>query len=44
MGYYALCGKEEEIRIKNTVKNFMIADINKRRDYVKTITMGAHGK
>lgn len=44
MGFYALSGKEEEMRIKNSVRNAMIADINKRRDYVKTITMGAQGK
>lgn len=44
MGYYALAGKEEETRIKNLVKNFMLADINKRREYVKNITMGAHGE
>ncbi|GLV36490.1 precocious dissociation of sisters 5 [Carabus blaptoides fortunei] len=41
MGYYALSGKEEETKIKNTIKNYMITDINKRRDYVKTITMGS---
>lgn len=40
MGYYALAGKDPESRIKSMVKNFMIADINKRRDYVKTLTMG----
>lgn len=43
MGYYALSGKEEETKIKNTIKNYMITDINKRRDYVKTITMGSQG-
>lgn len=40
MGFYALSGKEEEFKIKNAIKNYMITDINKRRDYVKTITMG----
>ncbi|KAJ8925853.1 hypothetical protein NQ315_009705 [Exocentrus adspersus] len=41
MGYYALAGRETENRLRMTVRNYMIADINRRRDYVKTLTMGA---
>ncbi|KAJ8934137.1 hypothetical protein NQ314_013596 [Rhamnusium bicolor] len=41
MGYYALAGRETENRLRTTVRNYMIADINRRRDYVKTLTMGA---
>ncbi|XP_034247341.1 sister chromatid cohesion protein PDS5 homolog B [Thrips palmi] len=40
MGFYALAGLESEKRLKVLVKNYMAADINKRRDYVKQITMG----
>ncbi|XP_019881586.2 sister chromatid cohesion protein PDS5 homolog B isoform X1 [Aethina tumida] len=41
MGYYALSGREPENRLKTTIRNYMTADINKRRDYVKTLTMGS---
>ncbi|XP_065167677.1 sister chromatid cohesion protein PDS5 homolog B-B-like isoform X2 [Atheta coriaria] len=41
MGYYALAGKEPDNKLKQTIKNYMVADINKRRDCVKTLTMGA---
>ncbi|KAJ8941700.1 hypothetical protein NQ318_023296 [Aromia moschata] len=41
MGYYALAGREPENRLRTTVRNYMVADINRRRDYVKTLTMGA---
>lgn len=40
MGYYALAGKEPETRLRNTIKTFMTTDINRRREYVKTLTMG----
>ncbi|KAI4466781.1 androgen induced inhibitor of proliferation as3 / pds5-related [Holotrichia oblita] len=41
MGYYALAGKEPDGRLRMIMRNYMMADINKRRDYVKTLTMGA---
>ncbi|XP_017780712.1 PREDICTED: sister chromatid cohesion protein PDS5 homolog B isoform X2 [Nicrophorus vespilloides] len=41
MGYYALSGKETDSKVRTTIKNYMIADINKRRDYVKSLTMGS---
>ncbi|XP_044744637.1 sister chromatid cohesion protein PDS5 homolog B [Coccinella septempunctata] len=40
MGYYALAGKETESRLRSTIRGYMTTDINKRRDYVKTLTMG----
>jgi sister-chromatid-cohesion protein PDS5 len=40
MGYYSLAGRETESRLRTTIKNYMTADINRRRDYVKTLTMG----
>ncbi|CAG9762008.1 unnamed protein product [Ceutorhynchus assimilis] len=43
MGYYALAGREPEGRLRTLVRNYMINDINRRRDYVKTITMGNSG-
>ncbi|KAK3923322.1 Sister chromatid cohesion protein PDS5-like protein B [Frankliniella fusca] len=41
MGFYALAGLESEKRLKVLIKNYMVADINKRRDYIKQLTMGA---
>ncbi|KAJ8966750.1 hypothetical protein NQ317_011164 [Molorchus minor] len=41
MGYYALSGRETENRLRTTIRNYMVADINRRRDYVKSLTMGA---
>lgn len=40
MGYYALAGKEPDSKVKLQIRSNMVADINKRRDYVKSITMG----
>lgn len=39
MGFYALAGREEENRLRTVIKNYMITDINRRRDFVKTLTM-----
>lgn len=39
MGYYALAGRETEPKLKVLIKNYMLADINKRREYVKTLTL-----
>ena len=41
MGYYALAGRESDSRLRIIIRNYMMADISKRRDYVKTLTMGA---
>lgn len=40
MGYYALAGREPENRLRATIRNYMVTDINRRRDYVKALTMG----
>lgn len=40
MGYYALAGKEQDKRLKYLFKTYMQTDINKRRDYVKTLSLG----
>ena len=37
MGLYALCGMESDRRLRNMAKNFMVTDINRRKDYVKTL-------
>lgn len=39
MGLYALAGKEQDKRLKVTFKNYMLMDISKRRDYVKTMSL-----
>ncbi|XP_046415233.1 sister chromatid cohesion protein PDS5 homolog B isoform X2 [Neodiprion pinetum] len=44
MGYYALAGKEQDKRLKYLLKTYMQTDINKRRDYVKTLSLGTVDK
>lgn len=44
MGFYALAGLEPDRRLKAAVKQYMIADINKRRDYIRSITMSGGGQ
>uniref|UniRef100_A0A2P2I100 Androgen-induced proliferation inhibitor n=1 Tax=Hirondellea gigas TaxID=1518452 RepID=A0A2P2I100_9CRUS len=39
MGFYALAGLEKDKQLKNAIKQYMVADINKRREYIKSITM-----
>lgn len=39
MGFYALAGLETDRQLKVAVKQFMLADITKRRDYIRSITM-----
>jgi len=43
MGFYALAGFESDKRLKVLMKTYMLADINKRRDYIKQLTMGSTG-
>lgn len=43
MGFYALAGLEKDKRIKLLIKQYMTTDINKRREYVKSISMGTSG-
>lgn len=40
MGYYTLVGKEQDKKLKSVLKTYMLTDINKRRDYVKTLSLG----
>ncbi|XP_012269752.1 sister chromatid cohesion protein PDS5 homolog B isoform X2 [Athalia rosae] len=44
MGYYALAGKEQDKRLRYLLKTYMQTDINKRRDYVKTLSLGTVAK
>lgn len=39
MGFYALAGLESDRQLRLAVRQYMIADISKRRDYIRTITM-----
>ncbi|XP_046390975.1 sister chromatid cohesion protein PDS5 homolog A isoform X2 [Ischnura elegans] len=39
MGYYALAGQESDRRLRAQIRQNMVADINKRREYIKSITM-----
>nr|CAD7430754.1 unnamed protein product [Timema monikensis] len=43
MGFYALGGLERDKRLKMLVKQNMTADIIKRREYIKNISMGTTG-
>jgi sister-chromatid-cohesion protein PDS5 len=43
MGYYALAGQEEDKRIKTQIRQHMISDINKRREYIKTLPVWSTG-
>ena len=39
MGMYALAGMEADKRLRSMAKQFMLSDINKRRDHMKSMTM-----
>lgn len=41
MGYYALAGKEDDKKQKTLLRTHMQTDINRRRDYVKALSLGA---
>lgn len=43
MGFYALAGLEKDRALKAAIKQYMVADINKRREYIKSITMSGGG-
>ncbi|XP_046671895.1 sister chromatid cohesion protein PDS5 homolog B isoform X2 [Homalodisca vitripennis] len=43
MGFYVLSGFEQDKRLKSTARSFMVLDINKRREYAKSLTMGSSG-
>ncbi|KAK7077880.1 Sister chromatid cohesion protein PDS5 A [Halocaridina rubra] len=39
MGFYALAGLETDRQLRSAFRQYMIADITKRRDYIRSITM-----
>lgn len=43
MGFYVLSGFEQDKRLKSNARQFMVADINKRREYAKSLTLGTSG-
>lgn len=40
MGLYALAGREPERRVRGAVRQYMVADVLRRREYVRNITVG----
>lgn len=44
MGFYALSGYETDRRLANSLRVYMDTDVVRRREYVKTISMGTQGK
>jgi sister-chromatid-cohesion protein PDS5 len=43
MGYYALAGQEQDKRIKAQIRQHMVSDINKRREYIKSLPVWSTG-
>ncbi len=44
MGLFALCGLEEDKKLRATAKQFLQFDIAKRKDYVKTLMLSGKGE
>ncbi|XP_028176870.1 sister chromatid cohesion protein PDS5 homolog B-B isoform X2 [Ostrinia furnacalis] len=40
MGMYALAGREPDRRIRSVIRQFMLADVVRRREYIRNITVG----
>ncbi|CAG4939387.1 unnamed protein product [Colias eurytheme] len=40
MGMYALAGREPDRRVRGLVRQYMLADVVRRREYVRNITIG----
>ncbi|KAL0861628.1 hypothetical protein ABMA27_009125 [Loxostege sticticalis] len=40
MGMYALAGREPDRRIRSLVRQYMLADVVRRREYIRNITVG----
>lgn len=38
MGFYVFGGLEDDVTIKQTIKQVMLVDITRRRDYIKSLT------
>lgn len=43
MGFYALAALDSKKNFRNTVKYYMITDISKRREYIRSLTMNVGG-
>lgn len=43
LGFYVLSGFEQDKRLRSVARSFMVLDINKRREYAKSLTMGSSG-
>lgn len=43
MGFYALAGYEQDKKLKQAARQYMGTDINKRREYAKSLTQGSTG-
>lgn len=43
MGYYSLAGYEVDKKHRATVRSYMMADIEKRREYIKSLLMTGIG-
>ena len=44
MGFYALAGYEKDKKQKMTVRSYMVTDVAKRREYIKSLMMTAAEK
>ncbi|XP_063845776.1 sister chromatid cohesion protein PDS5 homolog B-B-like isoform X2 [Scylla paramamosain] len=44
MGFYALAGQERNRNLKVAVKQYMMTDINKRREYIRGLSMSVGGE
>jgi len=39
MGYYALAGSEPDPKVRKIIQEYMVSDIQRRRDYIKAVTL-----
>ena len=44
MGFFALAGLEQDKKIRTMARQYMIFNINKRKDYVKSLMLSGNGK
>lgn len=44
MGFYALVGYETDKQLRATARAYMVADVNRRREYIKSLLMNASDK
>lgn len=43
MGFYALAGQERNRSLRAAVKQYMMTDINKRREYIRGLSLSVGG-